>query len=125
MRKCRQSELPCIRTKEPYRPLARAIHLLATLETVLPFILKNGPMFQHKTLLYRSMFNMGKDFLQITLSYKFLNGAVLYESGVRGDLNCMGLVNVMYRMRDLVNMHSQRIILQSLRESGQNNIVIV
>ena len=70
---------------------------------------------------------MGKDlsFLQITLSYNFLNGAVLYESGVRGDLNCMGLVNVMYRMRDLVNMHSQRIILQSLRESGQNNIVIV
>ena len=30
-----------------------------------------------------------------------------------------------YRMRDLVNMHSQRICLQSLKESGQNNIVTV
>ena len=74
MRKIRQSELPCIRTYEPYWHLARAVLGFATLETVPIFIfiiLNAGVTFQHKTLLNRSMFNLGKDFLQIAQGYNF------------------------------------------------------
>ena len=63
----------------PYWHLARAVLRFATLETVSPFtviILNAGITFQHKTLLKRSMLNRGKDFLQIMLSYNFLNGAI-------------------------------------------------
>ena len=69
MRKIRQSELPCIQTYEPCWHLARAVLGVATLETVPTFIFINlnaGVTFQHKTILNKSMFNIGKDFLQIT-----------------------------------------------------------
>lgn len=85
-----KSELPCIRTQEPYWPLARAVLWLATLETVLPFIftiLNAGVMFQHKALLNRSMLNMGKDFLQITWRYNFLNGAVIVSCAEHSSLS--------------------------------------
>ena len=69
MRKIRQTELPCIRTYEPYWHLARAVRGFATLETVPTFsliILNAGVTFQQKALLNRSIFNIGKYFLQIT-----------------------------------------------------------
>ena len=50
--------------------------MLVTLETGTPFIsiiLNIVVTFQHKTLLNRSMFHIGKE---ITLSYYFLNRAV-------------------------------------------------
>ena len=53
--------------------------MLVTLETGTPFIsiiLNIFDTFQHKTLLNRPMFHIGKDFLQITLGYYFLNRAV-------------------------------------------------
>ena len=53
MRSIRQSELPCIRTYEPYWHLANAVLGFATLETVPTFIfiiLNAGIMFQHNTL---------------------------------------------------------------------------
>ena len=72
--KIQQSEVPCIRTYEPYWHLARAVLGFATLETVPTFIfiiLNVDVTFQHKTLLKRSMFNIGKDFLQSTEGYNF------------------------------------------------------
>ena len=69
MREIRQSELQSIRTYEHYWHLARVVLGFATLETVPPFIfiiLNASVTFQHKTLFNRSMFNIGKDFVQIT-----------------------------------------------------------
>ena len=81
MRKIRQSELPCIRMYmyEPYCHLARAVLGYATLETMptsIFIILNAGVTFQQKTILNGLMLNVGKDFLQITLGYNFLNWAV-------------------------------------------------
>ena len=93
MRKIRHSELPCIRTYEPYRHLARAVLGFTILETVPTFIviiLNAGVTVQHKTLLNRSMFNIGKDIFCKSRRVIFLsNGS---EGLAKGTCVCLIIV---------------------------------